>query len=745
MLYTDVLVDNMSSLLPLTIDGRFFRSGDQRVFLKTVTYGPFPAWWKEDHLSQLKQIKASGFNAIRMYERPQPALLDAAADVGLYVWVTLPWGWGTDFIQRRRFLSEARIRLSDFLNESGQHPALAGILVANEIPSEMVRWMGTIRVREAIESLISECRSTAPHLLYGYGNYPTTEYLEPTNADFTAFNIYLENQSDFESYLFRLQAIAGDRPVFVTEMGLDSRRNSEQAQADLLKWQVETSLRAGIAGTTVYSWTDAWQNGPREMTNWDFGLKDRAGKAKLALGAAADILPSIHTPTAFLVNRNTPLVSIIVCTYNGSSRIDNCLSSLKKLDYPNFEIIVIDDGSTDDTLHRATKHASVRCYRQDHEGLSAARNLGANHAKGEILAYTDDDCEADSQWINWLVTAYDDPKIVAAGGPNIPPPASGMQEAIVAAAEGAPSHILLTDRLAEHLPGCNLSIRRQALLDIGGFNPVFTAAGDDVDICWRLMDAGGQLAFVPSAFVWHRRRVSLWRYIQQQRGYGRAENILKSIHQERFTRQGDINWKGVVYTGGTARVETGCIIYHGFSNSSPYQGVFIDMMPRRPIEERFRNSFSEFLMKCTESIARIYRAHERGGSQSVYALLSIRSDRRKSYHEQVRRASEISETGQTTPRGMTTVYSDDLRQTSEWQIWSEENQGRPEALEALISHGWRQLENDSNWDLIKGQVRVLFATEHTEKDGTLTHVRLQHGDTSTTEISELKRILSQLD
>src|SRR5437868_3877203 len=83
-----------------------------------------------------------------------------------------------------------------------------------------------------------------------------------------------------------------------------------------------------------------------------------------------------------------------------------------------------------------------------------------------------------------------------------------------------PTHVLLDDRIAEHVPGCNMAFRRDALLLIGGFNPVYLKAGDDVDVCWRLQAKGLRIGFAPSAIVWHHHRSSVRAYMRQQAGYG---------------------------------------------------------------------------------------------------------------------------------------------------------------------------------------------------------------------------------
>ena len=78
----------------------------------------------------------------------------------------------------------------------------------------------------------------------------------------------------------------------------------------------------------------------------------------------------------------------------------------------------------------------------------------------------------------------------------------------VAHAPGGPVHVLLTDQIAEHIPGCNMSFRREALQTVGGFDTRFRVAGDDVDICWRLQESGETIGFCPGAVVVHSRRRS---------------------------------------------------------------------------------------------------------------------------------------------------------------------------------------------------------------------------------------------
>jgi O-antigen biosynthesis protein len=161
----------------------------------------------------------------------------------------------------------------------------------------------------------------------------------------------------------------------------------------------------------------------------------------------------------------------------------------------------------------------------------------------------------DPHWLSLMVRTINECAFDGCGGPNYAPHEDGWIEACVAASPGAPCHVLTGDDRAEHLAGCNMVFRKAALLKVGGFDRQFNAAGDDVDICWRLIDAGFVLGFCPAAFVWHFRRNSVGAYYGQQRGYGRAEAMLYLKYPERFNAIGQIKWRGTI--PGLARMVPG--------------------------------------------------------------------------------------------------------------------------------------------------------------------------------------------
>ena len=657
--------------------------------LRAVTYGPFPGGWPDAVEEDFARMAAAGFNALRLYEMPHLGLLDAAWRHGLRVLAGLKWRHSADFFRAPDLLASARAALQQNLREIGGHPALAAIYVGNEVPADLARWMGPLRVRRAIESLIALGRQLAPHLMFAYANYPSTEYLEPENADFTAFNIYLEDESALRSYLKRLHHIAGDRPLVIAEFGLDSRRNGPQQQAATLAWALRAATALETAGITVYAWSDRWWNAGAEVLDWDFGLVDRAGRAKPALDSVSQYL----TASGAAVPLREVLVSVIVCTRNGNARIGRCLRALENLADLQHEVLVVDDGSSDGTADFVARtFPQVRLLRLPPVGLSAARNAGAAAAGGQIYAFTDDDCAADHEWLGRLRRVFADGRFAAAGGPNLPPRPRSWREAVVCAAPGAPSHVLLDDEEAEHLPGCNLAVTRAAFEAIGGFDPAFHTAGDDVDFCWRLRDAGFRLGFAAGAFVWHWRRPSLGAFLRQQIGYGRAEHLLIRKHPQRFSKRGDACWEGFVYGGGPVRAMAESVIYHGPMGVAGYQAILNRMLPLRGLDERFASARARLAL----SIVRLIQPRLRGWARN---------------RTLTRGAARPAKPAPSRP-------------AAEFEIACADGRDRTRFLQVLLENGWTPGGVSDGWDVEKLGTRVLLATERGDGIATRTLVRV---------------------
>jgi GT2 family glycosyltransferase len=533
--------------------GKFLWSGAEKLLVTGVTYGPFAPTsdgqgYEPDRAdADFATMASDGVSAVRLYDAPPVWLLDLAQRHGLRVIAGLAWEQHVAFLDdRARARSIVRDARQTVAGSAG-HPALLAWSIGNEIPSEIVRWHGRRRVERFLRRLADAVRSEDPGALVTYASYPPTEYLELPFLDFLSFNVFLEQPDRLKAYIARLHTLAGDRPLVLTELGLDAARNGEPAQAAALRDQLRIAFEGGCAGAVAFSWTDEWHRGGAEIEDWAFGLTRRDRSPKPALRAVADVFHSVpFGPRAW------PRVSVVVCTHNGAATIEDCLEGVSALDYPDYEAIVVDDGSTDGTAELVARFPGVRLLSVDHAGLSRARNAGLAAADGEIVAYLDDDARPDRDWLRYLAAAFEDGEHAGVGGPNIQPPVEGVVARAVARGPGGPIHVLLSDAVAEHIPGCNMAFRRAALDEIGGFDPRFRVAGDDVDVCWRLQDRGWTLGFSPAAVVDHHARTTLRAFWRQQRGYGKAEALLERKWPERYNGGGHLTWAGRVYGNAAA-------------------------------------------------------------------------------------------------------------------------------------------------------------------------------------------------
>jgi glycosyltransferase involved in cell wall biosynthesis len=567
------------------VHGKQFVVARQPFRYKGVTYGTFAPRADGARFPDRDQIKLdfaamheAGFTVVRTYTEPPADLRDLAADYDLRLLAGAFWpDWrylvGCSQRQRRRMLDDARREVRAVARRCAGDPAVLALSVGNEIPADVARWMGTRATVAALDELASIVREEDPELLVTYGNYPTTEYLPLDSFDFLTFNVFLERRADFRRYLTRLQNLAGDRPLVLGELGLHAGvgLEGERRQAEALDWQLETATERGVAGTHVFSWTDEWWVGDGPVRGWRFGLTraDRTPRAALDVVAAwnrrgvADLLES------------WPAVSVVICAYNAQATLDECLTHTCALDYPELDIIVVDDGSTDQTAAIARRHPGARLLSIPHGGLSVARNEGFRAARGKVVAYLDSDAYPTPEWPYFVVLSFDGSNVVGGGGPNVPPREDPLGAQQVALAPGGPVHVLVADDRAEHVPGCNMAFLKSTLEEVGGFDPVFTAAGDDVDLCWRVLDRGYEIGFHPAALVWHHRRGGLRAYLRQQRGYGRAEALVEARHPDRFTPLGSARWRGRIYDSLPPRLARQRV-YRGMYGAAAYQSVYQD-------------------------------------------------------------------------------------------------------------------------------------------------------------------------
>lgn len=558
------------------IRGKFLFVEDEKFYVRGVTYGAFRPDAAKNEYQDLEridrdfaQMASNGINTVRIpHTMPPRSLLDIADRHRLKVMVGLSAEQYAGYLIDTHKAPDIEAEIRAKVRTCAGHRALLCYALGNEIPAQLVRWIGPARVERYLRRLYDAVKREDPDGLVTYVNYPTTEYLRLPFLDLVSFNVYLETEERLTAYLARLQSIAEERPLVLSELGLDSLRNGRDAQAKVLDWQVRATFAAGAAGAFIFSWTDEWHRGGEDVHDWEFGITDRERRPKPALQSVR--LAYAESP---FPGGDWPRVSVVVCSYNGGRTIRDCMEGLANLRYPNFEVIVVDDGSTDG-MADIVREYPVRLVQTENRGLSSARNLGLELATGEIVAYTDDDAYPDPEWLYYLAHTFRTTDYAAVGGPNLPPAGDGPTAEAVANAPGGPTHVLLSDTEAEHIPGCNMAFRVDALRAIGGFDPRFRVAGDDVDVCWRIQQAGWKVGFHPAALVWHHRRKTVRAYWKQQTGYGKAEAMLHVKWPEKYNVAGHAVWAGRVYGRGLqqalGRVQR---VYHGVWGLSPFQSL----------------------------------------------------------------------------------------------------------------------------------------------------------------------------
>ncbi len=216
-----------------------------------------------------------------------------------------------------------------------------------------------------------------------------------------------------------------------------------------------------------------------------------------------------------------PSVSVIVCTRNRTEDLEKCLNSLIKINYPEYEILVIDNApSNSSTRNLVRKYPGVKYVYEEIPGLDFARNTGIEESTGEIIAFTDDDAAVDPNWLQKLVRNFSDPLTAAVTGITMPIELENEAQIIFEETNGfgrgyerKEYDFVNTNPIAAGKigAGVNMAIRRSLLSEIGLFDEhldcgTLTLSGGDQEFFYRILKRGFRIVYEPDALVWHRHR-----------------------------------------------------------------------------------------------------------------------------------------------------------------------------------------------------------------------------------------------
>jgi GT2 family glycosyltransferase len=230
-----------------------------------------------------------------------------------------------------------------------------------------------------------------------------------------------------------------------------------------------------------------------------------------------------------VIDGRPPFVSIIMVAHNDAAALVDSLNSLSRLDYPSdrHEILLIDNGSSDGSA-AIIQRFPVRYHHEHRRGVGYGRNLGIEHSRGEILAFTDPDCVVSTGWLKEVVSAFADPEVGIVAGGIVPYPPRTLPELHAARRRSHSQERPLSHPDRPFGMNPNLAFRRAVFSEVGLYDTAFPGGGwEDADLCWRVSrQTQWILRSAPRAVVFHRYRDRWSDFFAQQYRYGLGLGVL---------------------------------------------------------------------------------------------------------------------------------------------------------------------------------------------------------------------------
>ncbi|HEV2762960.1 MAG TPA: glycosyltransferase [Pyrinomonadaceae bacterium] len=233
-----------------------------------------------------------------------------------------------------------------------------------------------------------------------------------------------------------------------------------------------------------------------------------------------------------------PFFSVIIATYNRPRELAGCLETLERLDYPKdrYEVAVVDDGGRAPlapVVEPFRERLEVRLIRQENAGCGAARNAGAKRARGDYLAFTDDDCRHPPDWLKTLAARFASAPDAMVGGRTInvlaDNPYSSASQLII---DYLFRHYNARPERARYLN--SIALPAEGFRALGGFDASFFMAAEDRDFCERWLRAGREITYAPEVLVFHAHRLTLRSFCRQQFNYGRGAFLFHRRNSRRL-------------------------------------------------------------------------------------------------------------------------------------------------------------------------------------------------------------------
>src|SRR5260370_37164449 len=247
----------------LVARGNSLFEGAENFYVRGVSSGPFVPNSRAERYPEPERAAADfalmrelGANLVRLYVPAVPWMVEEARKSGLRLMVGVPWPFHMAFLDSRDMKRDIRDTIRKTVSEMRQFgETIAAYSIGNEIRSDIVRWPGPRAVSRFLAELYDLGKQIEPPAPFTYSNYPSTEYLDLSFLDFISFNVYLHREDDFRRYFTHLMGQAGELPLMLSETGMDTIREGEEHQAELLAWQGRAAFELGLGGFIVFAFT----------------------------------------------------------------------------------------------------------------------------------------------------------------------------------------------------------------------------------------------------------------------------------------------------------------------------------------------------------------------------------------------------------------------------------------------------------------------------------------------------------
>jgi len=226
-------------------------------------------------------------------------------------------------------------------------------------------------------------------------------------------------------------------------------------------------------------------------------------------------------------------ISVVIPVYNGEKYITHCLDALARQNHMPDEVIVVDDGSTDGSAALAEAKCA-QIIRQKNRGPAAARNAGIQSARGELILFTDSDCEPDPEWVMEMKNSLSNPQVTGVKGAYTTRQ-TGITPRLVQYEFEERYDLMDKYPVIDFIDTYSAGFRCETLKQMGGFN-VSLIKNEDVDLSYRLANAGKTLIFNRKALVSHHHPESWWAYFLAKTKKAYWRTIVYRLHPGKAIR-----------------------------------------------------------------------------------------------------------------------------------------------------------------------------------------------------------------